>query len=180
MRNPVGNLKKIVGPQSLKEAQSGTHLVLEERDRSNPYKIELKGVPAGSLLVKTDNFNPPRRFLVNKNGLHKRADFALIDNDKIIFIELKSGSVNTKEIVRQFCGAKCVMDYCASIGKHYFNDPNFLNPAIIDQNCVLLVKKKNSIKKRRIVPPPKSKRTGNVVFKRLDCVKEVYYKQLVD
>ena len=178
--NPVGNLKKIVDPQSFEEVQSNAPLILKERDRSNPYEIELKGVPIGSLLLKIDNFDSPRRFLVNKNGLHKRADFALINKDKIIFIELKSGKFNTKEIKRQFYGGKCVIDYCASIGKHFFNDPNFLVPAIQSQYCVLLFKNRNSIKKRPTGPFSTFQRTDSTIFRRLDCDTMAYYKKLVE
>ena len=179
MTNPVKNLQKIVDPESFEEAQGGAALVLEEKDKLNPYKIDLKGVPAGSLLLRTENFVPQRGFVVNKNGLHKRADFALIANDKIIFIELKSGSPNTKEIERQFYGAKCALDYCAAIGEHFFNDPNFLNPAIKSQYCVLLFKTKPSIKKRRTSSSQIRKQTISGVFNRLDCDGEAYYRQLV-
>ena len=179
MTNAVKNLKKIVDPQSFEEAQGRGDLVLEEKDPSNPYKIDLKGVPAGSLLLKTENFVPQRGFLLNKNGLHKRADFALIANDQIIFIELKSGRQNTKEIERQFYGAKCAIEYCAAIGKHFFNDPNFLNPAIKSQSCVLLFKKKSSIKKRRTSSSQIRQQTSSSVFDRLDSDGEAYYRQLV-
>ena len=176
--SPIGNLKKIIDPQSFEEAQSGTHLILEERDKSNPYKIDLKGVPSGSLLLKTENFVPQRRFLVNKNGLHKRADYALIANDKIIFIELKSGSPNTKEIERQFYGAKCAIDYCAAIGKHFLNDPNFLNPAIKSQHCVLLFKVRHSIRKRRTGLSPNRRQMSSNVFDCLSCDSGAHYRQL--
>lgn len=178
--NPVMNLKKIVRPESFEEAQGAADLVLEERDGSNPYKIQLKGVPAGSLLLKTDDFEPQHHFLIKGKGLRKRADFALIDHDRIIFIELKSGRVDKKEIERQFNGAKCVIDYCASIGKHFFNDPNFLAPAVNTQDCVLLFKNRISIKKRNTRSSQKHKKMSCGVFDRLDCDGEAHYKELVN
>ena len=178
MTNAVKNLKKIVDPQSFEEAQGRADLILEEKDPSNPYKIDLKGVPAGSLLLKTENFILQPGFLARKRGLQRRADFALVDSDKIIFIELKSGKLNKTEIEQQFYGAKSAIEYCAAIGKHFFNDPNFLNPAIKSQSCVLLFKNKSSIKKRRTSSSQIRQQTSSSVFHRLDCDGEAYYRQL--
>ena len=137
-------------------------------------------MPPGSLLLRTDDFEPQHHFLLKGKGLRKRADFALIDDDRIIFIELKSGGVDKKEIERQFNGAKCVIDYCASIGKHFFNDPNFLTPAVNTQHCVLLFKNRISINKRSTSSSRKRKRMSYGAFDRLDCDGEAHYKELMN
>lgn len=168
------NLRRILDQSSITEP-SNQRATLQETDPSNPYEIELRGLPPDSLLVKTDGFKIETGFLNGRNGILKRADYALVNENEIVFLEMKSGDIKKSEVIQQFHGAQCVMDYCAAIGKHFFNDPNFLSPARKKQHLVLLHKR--SLNKRRSV----STNSRHSVFKMIRCGPNspVYYKELV-
>lgn len=170
------NLRGILHQSSITKVSSQRVAILKENDPSNPYEIELKGLPPDSLLVKIDRFKEKTDFLNGKNGIARRADFALINNDAIVFIELKSGRIQPNQVERQLHGAQCVMDYCASIGNRFFNDPNFLNPAIKNQHLILL-HITGSINKRRSTPV--KNKQPNRPFKTIKCGQSIYYKALV-
>lgn len=170
------NLRLILDQSSITEP-SNQRAMLQEPDHSNPYEIELRGLPSDSLLVKTDKFKIKTGFLNRRNGILRRADYAIVNENEIVFLEMKSGKkIKRNKVIQQFHGAQCVMDYCAAIGKHFFNDPNFLSPAIKKPHLVLLLKR--SLNKRRSVS---TNSRGHSVFKTIPCGpnSSVYYKQLV-
>ena len=168
------NLRRILDQSAVTEP-SNRRATLQETDPLNSYEIELRGLPSDSLLVKTDKFKIEIGFLNSKNGILRRADYAIVNEDEIVFLEMKSGDIKRNEIMQQFNGAQCVMDYCAAIGRHFFNDPNFLSPAIKKPHLVLLHKR--SLNKRGTV----STQNRHPPFKTIPCGPNspVYYKELV-
>ena len=170
------NLRGILHQSSITKVSSQGVAILKENDPSNPYEVELRGLPPDSLLIKIDRFKEKTDFLNGRHGIARRADFALVNADEIVFMELKSGRIQQKEVERQLHGAQCVIDYCASIGNRFFNNANFLNPAIKNQHLVLL-HIKGSISKRRSTP--EKNQQPNHPFKTIKCGKCVYYKALV-
>ena len=169
------NLRGILHQSSITKVSSQGVAILKENDPSNPYEIELRNLPTDSLLVKIDKFKEKTDFLNGRNGIARRADFALVNADEIVFIELKSGKIQRKEVERQLHGAQCVMDYCASIGNRFFNNPNFLEPAIQNPHLVLLIK--GSINKRRSTPD--KNKQPNRPFKTIKCGSSIQYSELV-
>ena len=82
------------------------------------YSVELRGVPDGSVVIKTDRLCVEG--FVNESseiGFAKRADYALIDfyNQRITIIELKSRKPNNPDVVRQLKGGRVVVEYVASL-----------------------------------------------------------------
>lgn len=176
MPSCIENLRSILNPSSITEVSGQGVAILKESDPSNPYEIELKGLPTDSLIVKIDRFKEKTYFLNGRNGIARRADFALVNNDVIVFIELKSGRIQPRRVKQQLYGAQCVMDYCASIGNRFFNNPNFLNPAINNPHLVLL-QTGRSINKRRSIA--ENNQSSNHPFKTIKCGSSIYYRQLV-
>ncbi|MDE0332004.1 MAG: hypothetical protein OXL41_09060 [Nitrospinae bacterium] len=176
MASCIDNLRRILHQSSITEVSRRGVATLKETDPSNPYEIELKGLPRDSLLVKIDRFKEKTDFLNGRNGIARRADFALVNDDAIVYIELKSGRIHPRQIEQQLYGAQCVMDYCASIGNRFFNDPNFLTPAINKPHLVLLHTNRSMNKRRSIA---ENNQSPNHPFKRINCGSSVYYRQLV-
>ena len=172
----IDNLRRILNPSSITKVSNQGVAILKENDPSNPYEIELKGLPTDSLLVKIDKFKEKTDFLNGSSGIARRADFALVNDDALVFIELKSGKIQRTVVERQLRGAQCVMDYCASIGNRFFNDPNFLNPAINNPHLVLLHTGRSMNKRRSIVEKNQS---SNHPFKTIKCGSSVYFRELL-
>ena len=176
MPSSIDNLRRILHQSSITEVSRQGVAILKENDPLNTYEIKLKGLPTDSLLVKIDRFKEKTDFLNGRNGIARRADYAVVNNDEIVFIELKSGKIQRKEVERQLHGAQCVIDYCASIGHRFFNNPNFLNPAINNQHLVLLHTRR-SINKRRSIA--ENNQNSNQPFKTIKCGSSIQYKELV-
>ena len=175
MASGPDNLRRILDQSSAEVIPQDGVAVLKEKDPSKPYEIELRGLPSDSLLVKIENFEVKPGFLNGEDGILRRADFALVDDEVVVFLELKTGRIKPKEIEQQLHGAQCVLDYCASIGNRFFNDPNFLTPALENYHRVVL--HKVNLNKRRSVPT--SNRRNHRSFKTISCGERVYFKALV-
>ena len=176
MPSCIDNLRRILNSSSITEVSGQGVAILKENDPSNPYEIKLKGLPTDSLVVKIDRFKEKTYFLNGRLGIARRADFALVNDDAIVFIELKSGKIQRTVVERQLHGAQCVMDYCASIGNRFFNDPNFLDPAINNTHLVLLHTGRSMNKRRSTAD---TTQRSNHPFKTISCGSSVYYRQLV-
>ena len=176
MPSCIDNLRRILHQSSITEVSGQGVAILKETDPSNSYKIELKGLPPDSLIVKIERFKEKRYFLNGRHGIARRADFAIVNDDALVFIELKSGKFQRTVVKRQLRGAQCVMDYCASIGNRFFNDPNFLNPAINNPHLVLLHTRRSMNKRRSIAEKNQS---SNHPFKTIKCGSSVYYRELL-
>lgn len=83
------------------------------------YSVTVKGIPQGSVLVKTDLLDS--KGFVTGDPYGRRADYALIDflNDRITFIELKSRNPNHQHVADQLRGAGAVLDYVTTIVRHF-------------------------------------------------------------
>lgn len=176
MPSCIDNLRSILNSASITKVSGQGVAILKESDPSNSYEIELKGLPRDSLIVKIDRFKEKTYFLNGRNGIARRADFALVNDDAIVFIELKSGKIQRTAVERQLHGAQCVMDYCASIGNRFFNNPNFLNPAINNPHLVLLHTGRSMNKRRSST---EINQGSSHPFKIIKCGSSVYYRELV-
>ena len=100
--------------------------VLPEEQANYSYKI--RSVPDDMLAFKSDKFpNTGRAFFSGKNNECMKADYVLVsDSEKIIMIfELMTTKAKTnEEVVAQLKGAKCILDYCASISSAFLNERN--------------------------------------------------------
>lgn len=125
----------------LKETETGT---------GSSYHVILKGLPDDTLILKTDKFPSPDKFFDcnNNSGICKRADYVVVNEQKMIFIELKKTKARKNNTKKQLLGAQCVMDYCIAVGRRFFGHDPFLKNAVKKPHFVSIVTKGNSIRKR--------------------------------
>ena len=171
----IDGLKKILIKEKNYQVESEGPLKLEEEYQGNKkrYKITLKNVPQGSLLIKTDKFPDPKKIL--QEGFRKRADYVLITEKRIIFIELKSGKLKKKEVTDQFSGAKSVTDYYIAIVKYFLNLSCPITIDSTDQNCFLVIHKTRKEK----TPIENRLKKSDDSFQKIYCKKTLYYNELL-
>ncbi len=113
--------------------EHGVHYArLRERSpEAKMKKVNIHGVPEGSILIKLDRYEQPSTLFRNDKGQRQRCDYVLFTmvNGRgfALFIELKSGKVKKSEIIRQFKGAECIIDYCHAALKRFHNHDKLLN-----------------------------------------------------
>ena len=94
-------------------------------------KVDIHGVPEDSILMKLDGYDQPASLFKDDKGQRQRCDYVLFTmvNGRgfALFIELKSAKVKKTEIIRQFQGAECVIDYCHAALKRFHNHDQLLN-----------------------------------------------------
>ena len=100
------------------------------------YCVIVRGIPQGSVLIKTDLLDP--KGFVSGDPYGRRADYALIDflNCRITFIELKSRNPNHNHVADQLRGAGAVLDYLVAIIRHFVLEP--VDLATYERRYVLL------------------------------------------
>jgi len=104
----------------------GNNICTLSETESN-YTFAIRNVPNDALIIKCDRFpTTGDKFFRGKNQECKRADYVLIsESEKVImFFELKRSnkSASAKDITAQLKGAKCIMDYCASISSAFLEE----------------------------------------------------------
>lgn len=92
--------------------------------------VTIRGIPDDSITIKIDSFSAPDNLLSGRNGECKRADYAIISNDKgrgrILVIEMKKTNAQHNHLVEQFKGAKCAIEYCKEVAKEFYNCSDLL------------------------------------------------------
>lgn len=113
-------LKKILLPDACAQIEGGT-VTLRENHQTE-YSVSIRSLPDDCIVIKTDRFREQDTFLTDENGIQKRCDYVLISesNKKIIFIELKKGSPNSKDIISQLKGGTCVIEYLRNISVQFW------------------------------------------------------------
>lgn len=107
---------------------------------SSEYKIKVLNPPGDTIAIKSDMFAPPKKIFRGERGECKRADFVIIAKDGrknwIIYIEMKRGSCNGKHIRQQLQGSTCFIDYCRTVGRTFWEEPEFLEEKDYQQRYV--------------------------------------------
>ncbi len=79
-------------------------------------KVDILDVPKNSVLLHLEQYEQPKSLFEGKKGERKRCDYVLVtaigNRPLMLFIELKSTTFKSGDVVRQFKGAECIMDYC--------------------------------------------------------------------
>lgn len=130
MMNDFTLLKSLLNEAALVPIQD-RQAKLKETGTRPPYDVNLKDLPDDTLILQTDRFPQPDKILncQHKQEICKRADYVVVNESEMIFIELKQSKGDSKRIINQLRGAQCVMDYCLAVGKRVFNRPSFLEQA---------------------------------------------------
>ena len=104
--------------------------------RVNDSAVSIRHLPADAIVIKVDEFSSPDSVFKGEKGECKRADYAIISEERkcIIYIEIKSTKDKWVDIVKQLKGAQCFIGYCREIGKAFWNSeilknykPRFIN-----------------------------------------------------
>lgn len=93
--------------------------------------VTIHNLPRNSIVIRGDAWPSPARIFKSDTGARKRADFILVSAQSetltIVYIEMKRRKGGGKtEAIQQLKGARCLMDYCQSIGKRFWNRDHFL------------------------------------------------------
>ena len=94
------------------------------------YEVTIKNIPKNTLAIQSDLFPAPKIFFNDTKGECKRADYVIVsdegDRKVMIFIEMKAGKAEEKEVIKQLKGAEALMTYCQKIGQLFWGESNFL------------------------------------------------------
>ena len=111
-------------------SSSSNEVILTENIDNTPYSIKIKGLPKEILILKADEFPALLKFFKGSQGESKRADYIILTNIKnkriAIFLELKSGNPDNKDIINQLKGAFCLYKYLQKVGQVFWGCTDFL------------------------------------------------------
>jgi len=140
MMNDFLRLQRLLNPAALVDTDSDLPPKLTESTPQVSYSVELKNLPSDTLIIKADDFLPDKIIDCQSNkGFCKRADYIIVNEHEIIFIELKYGkAIEKKHIKKQLMGAQCLMDYLIGIGKRFYNHSKFLETTSTNQYFVVI------------------------------------------
>ena len=93
--------------------------------------VRIRGVPKNSLLIKVDGAAPLNALLSAEKGIRQRCDYVLLterkDSPVLIYCEMKSTSVSSSEVARQFKGGICIVQYFDSLLREFLGTCNFFS-----------------------------------------------------
>lgn len=93
--------------------------------------VQIRGVPKNTLLIKVDGADPLNALLSAEKGIRQRCDYVLLTEKKnapvLIYCEMKSKSVSSSEITRQFKGGVCIVQYFNSLMREFLGVSNFFD-----------------------------------------------------
>ncbi|MBF0565156.1 MAG: hypothetical protein HQK89_07935 [Nitrospirae bacterium] len=122
MKNIVDVIKELLVPDILGKIILDNTIgqyyaqLKEDSTDSKLREICILEVPEDSILIKLDKYKQPQTLVKNKLGQRQRCDYVLLtsymEQRLMLFIEPKSVWPKYEDIVKQFKGSECVMDYC--------------------------------------------------------------------
>ena len=101
--------------------------------QAKDHSVVIEGIPGDAVIIKADQFPPPRRFLKGSKDERRRADYVIISESekKIVYIELKMslpyGERRESIVTNQLRGARCVVAYCQEMGRMFWGKGKFLS-----------------------------------------------------
>ena len=108
----------------------GSWYFVELIDRQAKTNVKIQNIPHNSIVVKADTFEFRHPVFAGSKDEGKRADFVIVSNENankwMICIEIKRGNIQQSEVTAQLRGARCIMDYCKSIGREFWSVRGFL------------------------------------------------------
>lgn len=175
-------LGKLFGDKLVK-SETGDYgrpcMKLEETTSKSNYSVTIEQVPENAVAIKTDSFPNLQHFFecFSSIGQCCRADFVVITDDQLVFIELCETKKSTTKIKQQLKGAQCVVEYCRSVGKEFYQCNSFLEDLssyFVSINHIGQVKKPSNKSQGKNDTPNKFLKISspnNIQFKRLCCKK---------
>ncbi len=135
-------LKELLNKDALVPIQDRQAKLKEKgRDGKSSYVVDLEDLPDDTLILISERFPQPNKVFdcTKKNGICKRADYVVVNEKEMIFIELKRYKGDNDNIKNQLRGAQCVMDYCVAIGERFFDCPEFMEKAVENPHFVCIM-----------------------------------------
>lgn len=133
-------------------SSSSNEVILTENIDNTSYSIKIKGLPKETFILKADEFLALLNFFKGLQGECKRADYIILTNIKnqkiAIFLELKSGNPDNKEIIDQLKGSFCLYKYLQKVGQIFCNYTDFLMDYEIKFAVIKEIPQKIKLKKR--------------------------------
>jgi hypothetical protein len=113
--------------EAVKNNYDKYEILLKEESVNNNYSISISNVPDYAIAIKTDNFPDLKGFFEcsSDRGQCKCADFVIVADKNLVFIELSSTKKQENEVKAQLKGAECVVEYCKSIIKNFYQTSSF-------------------------------------------------------
>lgn len=204
MNDDISRLEELLNPDALVETESGkvagkgkVRLSETINETGKEYSIDVKNLPNDTLVIKADKFEQNKTI---SRKFRMRADYILVNEDEMVFVELKSGKIRRKDIKQQLMGAQCLVDYLICIGRRFFNDDNFLKTTSAKQHFVAIIdfnnqtggfksRKRDTVsaqQKNKSKPGHESKTTPNDSPEKMARIKagssssnSLYYKKLL-
>lgn len=136
MTSDLDVLRELIHEDALVRLEGPDHgrgvAALEEADDPDRYSIRIKGVPNDAVVIKTDAFPAPKSIFKCGRGECKRADYVIVASSGkksyVVYVEMKKGKANPRDIVDQLKGSECFVSYCRAIVCRFWSRPDFLGP----------------------------------------------------
>ena len=130
--NDIEILEEMLNSRSRVPLQhDGSWFFVELEDRQANTNVKIKNIPHNSIVVRADTFEFRHPVFAGSKDEGKRADFVIVSNENtkkwMICIEIKRGNIQQSEVTAQLRGARCIMDYCKSIGREFWAARKFLS-----------------------------------------------------
>ena len=129
--NDIEILQEMLAPRArVSLQQEGTRASVELTDTQSNTNVKITGVPHNSIVIRADAFEFKSPVFAGSKDERRRADFVIVSNEDttkwIICIEIKKGNIRKSEVIPQLRGARCVVDYCTSVGREFWGTQGFL------------------------------------------------------
>ncbi len=130
--NDIEILQEMLSSRSRVPLQhDGSWPFVELKDKQAETNVKINDIPHNSIVIRADTFEFRHPVFAGSKDEGKRADFVIVSNENakkwIICIEIKKGNIQRSEVTAQLRGARCVIDYCKSIGKEFWSAQEFLS-----------------------------------------------------
>jgi hypothetical protein len=91
--------------------------------------VKICHLPVDAVIVNVDKFDGPHHVFNCDTGICKRADYVIISESRrsILYIELKSASCSSSDVVKQLIGAKWFISYCKEVVRLFWNKEGFMD-----------------------------------------------------
>ena len=124
-------LQEMLAPKTqvpLQQEQGRAYVELT--DMQSNTNVKITGVPHNSIVIRADTFEFKSPVFAGSKNERRRADFVIVSNEDtkkwIICIEIKRGNIRESVVIAQLRGARCVVDYCTSVGREFWGTKGFL------------------------------------------------------
>ena len=102
---------------------------LEETDpNAKLKKVVINGIPQGALIVRIDNGDGIKKLLKSDGDdfpINKRSDYLIIDEKNVIFVEMKSKNVDTRDCILKFKSSACLISYIDNLFNEFLGSNSY-------------------------------------------------------